>query len=157
MAASQPPQQVVIKQGPGCLKIGLIVVAVLFLFGIIGVACLAFAGNEVAKEINRSMGTADSSDYELSDVKCDSDGSVGVESTGTITNTAERSRAFQIVVRWETTDGVLITEDSTFTDTLKVDQSQAWKNTTFTDAPEGSEATCEVVDVRYSIFENADD
>ena len=43
------------KQGAGCLKIGLIVLAVFVVLGILGVGCLAVAGNEVSKEIDKSL------------------------------------------------------------------------------------------------------
>lgn len=50
----QPPAP---KQGAGCLKIGLIVLAVFVVLGILGVGCLAVAGNEVSKEIDKSLTT----------------------------------------------------------------------------------------------------
>lgn len=53
----QPPQQGAPKQSGGCLKIGLIVLAVFVVLGILGVGCLAIAGNEVAKEIDKSLTT----------------------------------------------------------------------------------------------------
>lgn len=156
-----PPQQIVVKQGPGCLKIGLIVLAVLVLLGIGAVACIAVVGNEVVKEIDKgledSTGEAPADSYQLGEVTCDAGAQFGLESSGTITNTSNRARAFQIIVRWETADGDLITEDSTFTDTLKVDQSQAWENSTFTEAPAGADVDCEVTNVKYTFFENVDD
>lgn len=153
----QPPQQIVVKQGPGCLKIGLIVAGILVILGIGVVGCLAVVGNEVVKEIDRSMGEAATSDYEVSDIQCSVDDILGPQATGTIQNTSEKAQGFQIEVRFETTDGALISADSTFTDTINVNQSQPWTVTSFDDLPEGSELTCDVSEVSYTIFDNEED
>ena len=55
--AWQQPEPAAPKQGAGCLKIGLIVLAVFVVLGIVGVGCLAVAGNEVADEIDKSLTT----------------------------------------------------------------------------------------------------
>lgn len=135
------------------MKIGLIVVAVLVIMGIGVVGCLAVAGNEVAKEIDRSMGEAAASDYELKDFACSVHEFLGPQATGTIQNTSEEAQAFQIEVRFETEDGALISQDSTFTDKINVGQSQPWTVTSLDDLPEGSELTCDVSEVSYSIFD----
>lgn len=150
----QPPQQIVVKQGPGCLKIGLIVVGVVALLGILAVGCLAVAGNEVAKEIEKEMGEAAPEDYELVDVQCGQDEFLGLEATGKIVNRSEKAQAFELSVRWETADGELISEDPHFTDTIKVGQSQAWEVHSLKDAPEGSKTKCEVTKVSYTIFDD---
>lgn len=153
----QPPQQIVVKQGPGCLKIGLIVAAVLVLFGIGVVGCLALAGNEVAKEIDKSMGEAAASDYAITDLECVTDDMLGLKATGKIKNLSDKAQGFQITVRWETEGGDLISEDPEFTDTIKVGQAQGWEAISLKDAPEGSKPVCEVAKVEYSIFDNEGD
>lgn len=136
------------------MKIGLIVAGVLVLFGILGVACLAFAGNEVAKEIDKSIGTASTDDYELSDQECVVDDVFGAKATGTIENTSEKAQGFQIEVRFETEDGKLLSEDSTFTDTIAVGQSQDWEVLSLEDPAPGTDVTCTVAEVSYTIFDN---
>ena len=149
-----PPQQIIVKQGSGCLKIGLIVLGILVIFGIGTVGCLVFAGNEVAKEIDKQTGEATSSDYEISDVECTNDEMLGAQATGMIQNLSDKAQGFEIEVRFETADGDLISEDSTITDTINVDQSQAWKVLSLEEAPEGAELTCELTEVSYTIFDD---
>jgi hypothetical protein len=132
----------------------LIVAAVLALFGLGTVACLALAGNEIAKEIDRSMGDAASADYDVNIDTCETDTFAGARATGSITNTSDKNQGFQINLRFETEDGVLIAEQPHFTDTINVGQSQPWNITTFQDVPEGASLTCEVSSVRYTIFDD---
>lgn len=151
---TQPAQQVVVKQGPGCLKITLVAVIILVILGAGVVGCLALAGNEVAKEIDKAIGTASSDDYELSEGECHVDGELGLlKASGKIKNTSDKPQAFQITIRWETEDGDLITDDPKFTNKLDVGQSQAWETTSLETAPEGAKPTCSVRKVEYSIFE----
>jgi hypothetical protein len=134
------------------MKIGLIVVAVLVIFGVIGVGCLVFAGNEVAKEIDRSMGTASEDDYDLSGPECSVDEVLGPQAKGRITNTSNEAQGFQIEVRFLAEDGSLVSEDSTFTDTLDVGQATDWTVSTLADAT--GPVTCELSEVSYSIFDD---
>jgi hypothetical protein len=134
------------------MKIGLIVAAVLVLFGLLGVGCLAFAGNEVAKEIDRSLGTASEDDYDLSGPECSVDEFLGAQAKGRITNTSGEAQGFQIEVRFLAEDGSLVSEDSTFTDTLDVGQAMDWQVTSLSDAT--GPITCELSEVSYSIFDD---
>lgn len=153
-AGAWPPQAqpVVVKQGPGCMKIGLIVAGVLVLFGLLGVGCLAFAGNEVAKEIDRSMGTASEDDYDLTGPECSVDELLGPKAEGRITNTSDEAQGFQIEVRFLAEDGSLISEDSAFTDTIDPGQATDWQVTTLEEAT--GPVTCELSEVSYSIFDD---
>ncbi len=147
-----PPQQ---SSNSGCLKIGLIVLAVLFVFGIGAVGCLVFVGGEVAQnvsdELERAFGEADPSDYELTGPECGVDSVDDVRASGSITNTSGERQAFQITVRFLNPDGSLITSNSTFTNGLDDGQSTDWEIITFSDAP--ADFTCEVDEVSYSIFD----
>ncbi len=141
------------KQKSGCLKIGLIVFLILAVFGIGVIGCLALAGNEVAKEIDKAVGVADPDDYEITEVQCTEDEFLGLQATGKIKNTSDEPQAFQVSVRWVNEDGDLITDDSTFTNRMDVGQSQQWKVTSLTDRPEGSTPECSVSEVSYTIFD----
>jgi hypothetical protein len=85
---------------------------------------------------------------------CETDTFAGARATGSITNTSDKNQGFQINLRFETEDGVLIAEQPHFTDTINVGQSQPWNITTFQDVPEGASLTCEVSSVRYTIFDD---
>jgi len=149
----QPPVQQ--SGNSGCLKVGLIVLAVLFVFGIGAVGCLVIVGGEVATnvvdELERSFGEADPSDYELTGPECSVDFADDVRASGSITNTSGDRQAFGITVRFLNPDGSLITSNSTTTSGLDDGQSTDWEVITFSDAPE--EFTCEVDEVSYSIFD----
>lgn len=148
-----PPAQQ--SSSSGCLKVGLIVLAVLVVFGIGAVGCLVVVGGEVAQnvgeELERAFGEADPSDYELTGPECTVDFADDVRASGSITNTSGERQAFQITVRFLNPDGSLITSDSTFTNALDDGQSTDWEVVTFSDAPD--EFTCEVDEIAYSIFD----
>ena len=142
------------SSGSGCLKVGLILLGVLVVFGVLAVGCLAFVGNEVVNEIDRAIGEADPGDYDLSEGDCIVDPVLGAQATGTIKNTSDKAQGFQIEVRFETSDGDLVSEDSTFTDTIAVDQSQSWEVTSLDEIPDDVTLVCKVGEVSYSIFDN---
>ncbi len=54
-------------------------------------------------------------------------------------------------VRFTDADGNLISEDTTFTDSIDADQTANWEVTTFETA-EG-DISCEVSEVNYSLFD----
>jgi hypothetical protein len=121
--------------------------------GVLAVGCLAFAGKEVAKEIDRQIGTASTSDYDLTGPECSVDEALGPQARGTITNTSKEQQAFQVEVRFVAPDGSLVSADSDFTDPIDVGQSTNWEVTSLaTDAPEGT--TCTLAEVSYTIFDN---
>lgn len=137
------------------MKIGLIVVAVLMLFGLLAIGCVALTANEVAKEINKSMGTAAEDDYELTGPECSVDDFLGPQATGRITNTSSEAQGFQIEVRFLAADGSLVSEDSTFTDTLDVGQATDWTVTSLDETT--GPVTCELKEVSYTIFDDQED
>jgi hypothetical protein len=155
-AAPQIPQQVIIKQGPGCWKIGGIVVAVLAVLGLIGGGCTVLLGVATVQSIDQavleSVGLADTTDFTLEVTGCDADPFFSASATGTITNTSDTERAFQIKVKFTNPDGSLISTDSDFTDKLNPGQSTGWRVVSFS----GNDATpgflCDVTEVSNSIF-----
>jgi hypothetical protein len=151
-----PAQPVVIKQGPGCMKIGLIVVGVLVLLGAGLAACIGLVANEAAEDLNEAVGEAALDDYELTTETCATDSMLGAQAEGQITNTSEKAQGFQITVRFELEDGSLLSEDPTFTHTINVGQSQQWAVSSLNDVPEGAAVTCTVARVEYTIFDNED-
>ncbi|MEZ5383634.1 MAG: FxLYD domain-containing protein [Microthrixaceae bacterium] len=146
-----PPQPGPAKSNAGCLKVGLIVLAVLVVFGLLGVGCLAFGANQVVDEFDKQTGVADSSDYELTGPECVNEEFVGPKATGTLKNTSSEAQGFEVSVRFTDADGNLISEDSTFTDSIDVDQTANWEVSTFESAD--GEIKCEVAEVNYSLFD----
>jgi len=146
-----PPQQPPAKNNSGCIKIGLIVLAVLAILGLIGGGCLVFGLNRAVDEIETQTGKADPSDYELTGPECSNDEFAGPTANGTLKNTSGESQAFEVSVRFTDADGNLITEDTTFTDSIDADQTANWEVTTFETA-EG-DISCEVSEVNYSLFD----
>ena len=146
-----PPQQPPAKNNSGCIKIGLIVLAVLAILGLIGGGCLVFGLNRAVDEIETQTGKADPSDYELTGPECSNDEFAGPTANGTLKNTSGESQAFEVSVRFTDADGNLISEDTTFTDSIDADQTANWEVTTFETA-EG-DISCEVSEVNYSLFD----
>ena len=134
------------------MKIGLIVLGVLALLGGLAVGCVALTANEVAKEIGKSMGEAAEEDYDLTGPECSVDDMLGAQATGRITNTSSEAQGFQIEVRFLAEDGSLISEDSTFTDTLDVGQATDWTISSLDDAT--GPVSCELKEVSYTIFDD---
>lgn len=126
--------------------------AVFVILGLIGAGCVVFGAKSVVDEIDAQTGTAEASDYELTGPECAIDEFAGPEASGTIKNTSDTDQAFQISVRFTDADGNLISEDSTFTDSIDIDQTANWEVTTFESA-EG-EISCEVNEVSYTIFDD---
>ena len=146
-----PPQQPPAKNKSGCIKIGLIVLAVLAILGLIGGGCLVFGVNQAVDEIETQTGKADSSDYELTGPECTVDEFSGPTATGTIKNTSGEDQGFEVSVRFTDADGNLISEDSTFTDSIDADQTANWEVSAF-ETVEG-DIDCEVATVNYSLFD----
>lgn len=137
------------------MKIGLIILAVLVVLGIGVGGCVALTANEVVKEIDKSTGPAAAEDFDLTVKSCQADDILGPQAKGTITNTSKKAQGFEIEVRFETPDGVLISEDSTFTDAMKVGQSTEWTITSLK-STDATEVECSTPKVSYTIFDNED-
>lgn len=151
----QQQPTVVVKNGPGCLKIGLIILAVLVLFGVIAVACLAVGANEVSKQIDKSTGTAKASDYQISEGSCEVTSMGSIKATGTIKNTSSKNQGFEVTYRFLDPSGTQLSTDNTYVDTIPKGQSATYKVVGLTsDAPPGS--TCELKKVSYQIFDDED-
>lgn len=139
--------------GSGCLKVGLIILAVLAFFGILGVACIAVVGNKVVDEIEKNTGTAKASDYELDEGDCTVSELGSIEATGQITNTSGKDQGFEIEYRFIDPDGTQLSVDSAFTDNIAKGGTAAYSVFGVTsDVPQGSK--CELRGVNYSILDN---
>ena len=125
---------------------------VLVLLGVLAAGCLAVTANEVVKEINSSMGEASTDDYDLTGPECSVDEILGAQATGRITNTSNEAQGFQIEVRFIAEDGSLVSEDSTFTDTLDVGQVTDWTVTSLDETT--GPVTCELREISYTIFDD---
>ena len=125
---------------------------VLELLGVLAAGCLAVTANEVVKEINSSMGEASTDDYDLTGPECSVDEILGAQATGRITNTSNEAQGFQIEVRFIAEDGSLVSEDSTFTDTLDVGQVTDWTVTSLDETT--GPVTCELREISYTIFDD---
>lgn len=122
-------------------------------FGIIGVGCLAIAGNEVVNEFERNTGRASASDYEIEEGACTVSDFGSITADGKITNTSSKDQGFQIEYRFLDPDGVQLSVDSNFTDSIVQGQTATYSVIGLTsDVPEGS--TCVFNEVSYTIFDN---
>jgi hypothetical protein len=154
-APQQIAQPIVVKNGPGCLKIGLIVVFILVLLGGGTAACIAFTANNVVNELERQTGKADEADYDITLTTC-TIGTLGLEANGSITNTSKEKQAFEIKVRFTAPDGALVSEDVTFTDPINPGQSTDYEVPALKpDAPAGTR--CALVAVNYTVFDDQND
>jgi len=149
-----PAQTVVINKGPGCMKIGLIVFAILAVLGIGLVGCLALVADEVSEEIDKATGEAAPEDYELVEAECSIDEFNMAKASGSIKNTSGEAQGFQLTVRFELGDGSLLGESPVFTDTIAVNQSQAWDAIVLDQAPDGATVDCQVSKIEYTIFDD---
>jgi hypothetical protein len=145
----QPPP-VPTRQGSGCLKVGLIVLAVLAVLGIGALVLFAAFINEVAEEIDRRTGEADPAHYDVELTECGTDALGFGEATGRITNTSDQSRAFEIIVQFRDPGGDQIGRTSAYIDRLDPGDSARWSTSSFEDAPD--DVQCEVRRVNYSLF-----
>jgi hypothetical protein len=151
-----PAQIVVVKEGAGCWKIGGIVVAVVVVLGLlVGVGCTVLIGgaaNEAANSLQESIGLANTTDYEIEITGCAADTFSSARASGTITNTSDKERAFEVQVKFTNPDGSLISTDSTFTDKLDPGQSTNWEvlSLSLNDAAPGFK--CDVDEVSNTIF-----
>lgn len=154
--AAPVPQQVIVKQGPGCWKIGGIVVAVLAVLGLIGGGCAILLGGAAVESVNQavqeSTGLADTSDYDIEITNCDADQFFDARASGTITNTSDKERSFQIQVKFTNPDGSLISTDSDFTDKLNPGQSTGWEVLSFSTNDATPGFRCDIDEVSNSIF-----
>lgn len=150
---AQVPGQPVAPKNSGCLKWGLIAAGALIVFGIIGVGCLALAGNEVSKKIDKAVGTADKSDYKLTSDSCELTSIGTVEASGTITNTSKKAQGFEVDVRVLQSDGTLIGDGSDFVSKLQKGQRGNWKVVPLETVKEGTGVRCVIKKVSYSIFD----
>lgn len=155
-AAAPAPQTVVVKEGAGCWKIGGIVVAVLAVLGIIGGGCALLVGGAAVESIDEavqeSTGVASSTDYAIEITSCEGDEFIAARASGTITNTSDKERAFQVQVKFTNADGSLISTDSTFTDKLASGQSTGWEVLSFSSNEASDGFRCDVDEVSYTIF-----
>lgn len=149
------PPPVVGKQGSGCLKVGLIVAAVVIGGTILLGGCLALFGDQITETLGTRTGTADESDYDLTGPECIVNPALGPQASGRITNTSGRSQAFEVEVRFVSrTDGSLISSNIDIVDALDAGQSTTWKVTSLKDPPADGQVDCTVSEVRYSRFSN---
>jgi hypothetical protein len=146
----QPPFQPQQSSGPGCLKIGLIVLAVLAILGIGALVVFAVAVNEVVEEIDRRTGEADPANYEVQVEECAVDELGFPAAAGTIQNTSAEAHAFEVVVVFSE-DGELLERSATLVDQLEPGQTGRW-STISTQEPRNDAVECEVQRVNYSIF-----
>lgn len=142
------------KQRSGCLRTGLIVLAVLVVLGIGFVACAGLVLEEAGREMERQMGEADDGDYDLELTSCGVDELAGwPEAGGRIVNTSDEDQGFEIRVRFTAPDGDLIGESSTFTDRIEVGQATMWSTAGIEHQVDG-EVQCTVRRVNYHIFDS---
>lgn len=159
----QSPQPVVANNDSGGLKAALMVLAVFVVFSVLGFGCVSLMGREAGKQlegagdrleeaIQSATGVADEADYEIMGPMCATGDAGAWVSFGTITNTSKERQAFQITIRFVAPDGSLVESVPTFTDGLDPGEAQDWKlSSASSEPPEGT--TCEVEEVRYSIFD----
>lgn len=125
-------------------------------FGLIAGGCaLLFGGAAVVsldEAIQESVGLAQSTDYEITVDACELDFADDPEARGSITNTSDIERSYEVTVTFTNPNGSLITTDSTTTDRLQPGQSTAWRVTTFTEFLADPGFSCDVKEVRYSVF-----
>ncbi len=121
-------------------------------FGILAIGCLAVAGNEIADEINQQIGPADDADYDVTRPTCRMGEVSGMDATGTIRNTSDERRAFQVEIHFTDAAGRTLSQDATSTGPIDVGESVSWRVSSFADLPSGG-ARCAISEVRYSTFD----
>lgn len=145
-AQFQPVNPGASSSGNGCLKAFLIVSAISVVLGIIiVVAAVVLVGNAV----DEIAGTADPADYEIVIDDCTVSEFGIAEATGTITNKDSTDHGFTIDVEFNAEGSTARAgSSSTFIDSLKPDQSEAWTITSsVTGDPTAIE--CKVSSVEY--------
>ena len=133
----------------GCLKWGLIILSVFVVLGIIGAAAAVVLGSKVIHDLPKSLGVADSSDYQAATTSCAADSANTVRVGGTLKNTSDRRQAFQITVTVSASDGTLIGTASTYEPRLGKGTTGNWSVLVFGTIPEGSTPKCEITLVEY--------
>jgi hypothetical protein len=133
------------KSGGGCLKIFLIVLAVVVVLGVVTVGGLAFAGKRLW---DTSVGTANADDYSLeaADMACTVSGTT-LTATGTIRNRTDHNQAFRVAIDF-VENGTKLGDDSAITKSLSAGESATFRaSRTVSKAPRA--LTCKVTDVAY--------
>lgn len=133
----------------GCVTAAVVGLGIVGVIGVLVAVVIIVVVNRAVDEIDQAWGVANPDDYELDRDTCTTDAVGDVTATGTLRNTSDRMRSFEVEVRFTETSGSLITIDRTFTGQLEPGQEGPWEVLTFA-APEGQTFECSISEVRYS-------
>lgn len=139
----------------GCLKAFLIVFAIATVLGIIVVVASVLLVGSAVDDINKSFGTASTSDYDLpaGDIKCEVSGTSGsMKASGTLTNKKSGRQAYQVKIDFVDQNNVKLGDGSGFTGDLNNGQKGTWEAISFDSSAADKDITCKVAEVSYTIF-----
>ncbi len=140
----------------GCVKVALIVGAIVVLLGVVATGCSILVVNRAADEtdefIDDSFGEADTDDYDIEMTSCEIDEFGYVEAAGIITNTSDTRQGFQIDVTFTDESGIQIDTQSGYTDSIAVDGDARWSISTLQQTEDPS-IRCEITEVSYTFFD----
>lgn len=141
-----PPPAPTSSGGSGCLTAGVVILGIVVLMGVLAVVGILVVGSRLADNLDRDPAKA--SDYELDEGDCTVSEFGSIEATGTITNTSDKNRGFEIEYRFIDPDGTQLDVDSTYTDDIPKGRAATYRVIgAVSDAPQGS--TCELRRVLY--------
>jgi hypothetical protein len=137
------------KSGGGCLKVAIIVIIIVLLIGTVSVVGLLVVGHKVVNKLDRTFGTANTSDYSVKVSTCTIvDGEVSA--TGTLTNRANRHQAYSITVVADDQNDDQVGTDDEFIAGLSHNETGTWSADELGEAPSSSKVTCKVQSVNYA-------